>query len=202
MNFMFGPLSIEQKTRTPAKRGTNKINKDPKDNVVPDEVNTEEMEKEKNENDTTSNVKQINNLLSDQGQAVNYFRFIINPDSFEQSVENMFYFSFLIRDGLAAWDFSADMEPIVWASEAPTEQDYQENLQRKQAVLEFDYATWERAIEVFDIRKPIIPTRAPIPDDKKFPKFGKPRYSQSHQSDPDEDGEGDEEPEDDILEDD
>ena len=39
---------------------------------------------------------------------VNMFRLVINPHSFGQSVENLFYLSFLIRDGKCA--FSVDEE--------------------------------------------------------------------------------------------
>jgi hypothetical protein len=43
---------------------------------------------------------------------VNLFRFIINPDDFAQSVENMFHLSFLIRDGECAMEIE-DGEPVV-----------------------------------------------------------------------------------------
>ena len=42
------------------------------------------------------------------------FRLIINPESFGQSVENLFYLSFLIRDGKAALEFDeTTAEPVV-----------------------------------------------------------------------------------------
>lgn len=36
-----------------------------------------------------------------EGEAINYFEFIINPNSYGQTVENVFYTSFLIKDGFA-----------------------------------------------------------------------------------------------------
>lgn len=40
------------------------------------------------------------------------FHFVINPNDFAQSVENIFYLSFLIRDGQVAWEVE-DAEPFV-----------------------------------------------------------------------------------------
>ena len=52
---------------------------------------------------------QIERILQDlDGEPVNIFKFIINPNDFGQSVENLFYLSFLIRDGKCA--FSVDEE--------------------------------------------------------------------------------------------
>lgn len=53
-----------------------------------------------------------------------FLPFIINPDSFSQTVENLFYFSFLIKEGIAAVEMDDDQEseffgePIVckWCS--------------------------------------------------------------------------------------
>lgn len=45
---------------------------------------------------------------------INLFKFIINPKDFAQSVENMFYLSFLIRDGLCALEYDKNTdEPMI-----------------------------------------------------------------------------------------
>ena len=45
---------------------------------------------------------------------MNIFKFVINPHDFGQSVENLFYLSFLIRDGKCAFfTDEATGEPVI-----------------------------------------------------------------------------------------
>jgi hypothetical protein len=46
---------------------------------------------------------------------INLFKLVINPQSFAQSVENIFYLSFLIRDAQAAFQINEEGEPLVCA---------------------------------------------------------------------------------------
>lgn len=55
---------------------------------------------------------QLEKILEAQNGAINLFRFIINPDDFAQSVENLFYLSFSIRDGKCALQIQ-DGEPVI-----------------------------------------------------------------------------------------
>lgn len=102
------------------------------------------------------------------------FAFIINPNDFGQSVENLFYLSFLIRDGTCAMELSEEtLEPMIWLCEAPSEEDYASGtLKKRQLVMELDMATWRRAIEVFDITEPKIPQRPPVKQDQKGGWYG------------------------------
>lgn len=50
-------------------------------------------------------------VADDQG--IPFFHFVINPKSFGQSVENLFYVSFLIRDGLAGIGNDSHMLPTL-----------------------------------------------------------------------------------------
>jgi len=103
-------------------------------------------------------VANIQRVLEATGE-INLFKFIINPDDYAQSVENLFYLSFLIRDGSCSLDVESG-EPKICGAEKPTQQEYDDGLTRRQFVFEFDQETWKRAIEVFNITECIVPARA------------------------------------------
>ncbi len=98
--------------------------------------------------------------LDKEGHGVNFFEFVCNPESFSQTVENCFYVSFLVREGRAGTDVSDDGLVMIYAREPRNEDDEVETVSH-QAVMEMDMATWREAIEVFGLREPLIPTRAP-----------------------------------------
>jgi hypothetical protein len=50
------------------------------------------------ESEATRRVRQIESTLEEHGK-MNFWQFILDPDSFSRSVENIFHFSFLIKDG-------------------------------------------------------------------------------------------------------
>jgi len=158
MDFMLGPLAVEQKKRVVGKRA--KFEKNKADEQRPQELREEDIAR--SENETTKHVIDIRNLLVEQNGPVNLFRFVINPNDFAQSVENLFYLSFLIRDGECALEIEEDGEPVIFICEQPQLSDYQEGLKKQQLVFEFDVKTWEEAIKVFNITGAIIPQRPKV----------------------------------------
>ncbi|KAH9002069.1 Nse4 C-terminal-domain-containing protein [Lactarius hatsudake] len=176
MDFMLGPLAVEQKKRVVGKRA--KFEKNKEDERRPQELREEDIAR--SENETTKHVIDIRSLLVEQNGPVNLFRFITNPNDFAQSVENLFYLSFLIRDGECALEIEEDGEPVIFICEQPQLSDYQEGLRKQQLVFEFDIPTWEvsafpfyvhsvlsvgydqAAIKAFDITEAIIPQRAKV----------------------------------------
>ena len=88
------------------------------------------------------------------------FKFIVNPNDFGQSVENLFYLSFLIRDGKCAFEVTEEGEPTICASshldpytlrsrrlhtdacDEPSQDEYANGLRKRQLVMELDMATW------------------------------------------------------------
>ncbi|KAJ7613750.1 Nse4 C-terminal-domain-containing protein [Mycena polygramma] len=156
MGFMLGPLSMEQKQRAPRRHA--RLEKNKNDERRPQEIREEDIAR--SENETTKNVAMVAAVL-DQVETINLFKLVINPESFAQSVENIFYLSFLIRDAKVAFEINQIGEPVIFSCQEPTDEDRENagGLPKKQLILEFDVATWKRAIEVFHITKSFIPTR-------------------------------------------
>ncbi|KAL8835744.1 MAG: hypothetical protein Q9176_006753 [Flavoplaca citrina] len=97
--------------------------------------------------------------LAENGQ-MNFFPFVINPKSFGQTVENLFYVSFLIRDGDVEVGQSDDTLPTLIPRERKSRDEQQATgTQKHQAVFHLDYDTWEDLIDAFDIKDSIIPHR-------------------------------------------
>ncbi|KAG9316304.1 putative non-structural maintenance of chromosome element 4 [Chiua virens] len=154
--FMLGPLSLEQKKRAPNKRS--KQEKVQEEERRPQEIKEEDIKR--SDNETTKNVLTIKNILQETGP-INLFHFIVNPKDFAQSVENLFYLSFAIRDGEVAFEINEEGEPLIMCCETPTMEEKAAGLHARQMVLEFDMATWERAIEIWNITESQIPQRPP-----------------------------------------
>lgn len=85
---------------------------------------------------------------------ISYYEFVIDPNSFSRTVENMFHFSFLIRDGLARMYLDDDKLPCI----APVEEQREggESTSRTQCVTSISIKTWKELIEAFDIRDTMI----------------------------------------------
>ncbi|KAJ7769661.1 Nse4 C-terminal-domain-containing protein [Mycena maculata] len=161
MGFMLGPLSIEQKQRAPNKQRA-RLEKNKNDERRPQEIREEDIARA--ENETTKNVAMVAAVL-DRVEKINIFRLVINPESFAQSVENIFHLSFLIHDAKVSLEIAENGETIVFACDPPSDADREtamadgNTLLKRQMILEFDEDTWKAAIKVFNITEPYIPTR-------------------------------------------
>ncbi|KUJ06305.1 Nse4-domain-containing protein [Mollisia scopiformis] len=89
------------------------------------------------------------------------FKFVINPFSFGQTIENMFYVSFLIRDGKVG--IETDNRGLPYLEIKGGRQDEaggtRDHKPKHQAVLALDMKQWKEMIDVFEITAPMIKHR-------------------------------------------
>ncbi|TDZ15430.1 Non-structural maintenance of chromosome element 4 [Colletotrichum orbiculare MAFF 240422] len=99
--------------------------------------------------------------LRDTG-GVDLLRFVVNPKSFGQTVENMFYVSFLIRDGKIGIEFDSNELPSlkpIEGNEPDEEGGARREKAKQQAIFSMDMKTWQDIIDAFDIQEPMIKHR-------------------------------------------
>jgi len=155
-DFLLGPLQVSPKHRKQTRRAL--LDRDA-EQVAPEQLGEQDVVR--SENETSRLVleiyKRLEEVSGDEG--INLFAFAFNPHSFSNSVENLFYISFLVRDGKAAIYDNEQGDPMLMLSEEPTEEDRSAGLTRRQIILELDEPTWRTLVQLYDIREPMIPTR-------------------------------------------
>ncbi|SCZ91248.1 BZ3500_MvSof-1268-A1-R1_Chr1-2g01285 [Microbotryum saponariae] len=146
MDLMLGPLALEvkeKKART--QRARQKV--DESQRVRPEELRAEDVEKDKQATDRM--ISEIARILDAYGgEGIPYLSFVLNPHSFAQSVENIFYFSFLVRDGRACIEEEINEdskhfgEIICYSCEAPDGNNDAEG-SKSQFVFELTQELWK-----------------------------------------------------------
>ncbi|TNM99862.1 hypothetical protein fugu_012895 [Takifugu bimaculatus] len=86
---------------------------------------------------------------------ISYYEFVIDPNSFSRTIENIFHTSFLIRDGLARMYLDDSKLPCI----APIEEaavDNGDSSSRKQCIISLSPKLWKELIDAFEIRSAMI----------------------------------------------
>ncbi|KAM0790558.1 hypothetical protein ACM66B_004427 [Microbotryomycetes sp. NB124-2] len=163
-DFMLGPLEIQVKEKKArVQRQRQKVTE--ADRVRPEELKAEDVQKDKHE--TGKLVKQLSAVLTQQGaEGIPYLRFVINPKSFAQTVENVFYFSFLVRENKACIELDDDpdsqfYQDYICYSIEPQAEDEEVDESKTQLVFEVTQQLWKDAIDVYGITESVIPHRDP-----------------------------------------
>ncbi|KAJ4386369.1 hypothetical protein N0V93_009264 [Gnomoniopsis smithogilvyi] len=93
---------------------------------------------------------------------IDLVRFCINPKSFGQTVENIFYVSFLIRDGHVAVHYEENGLPSLAISSdsvSTVSAESKAGTRKYQAVLSIDMPLWRELIQTFNIKESMIEHR-------------------------------------------
>ncbi|CDH54088.1 non-structural maintenance of chromosome element4 [Lichtheimia corymbifera JMRC:FSU:9682] len=153
MDFMYGPLAVEKKQRKQVKQV--RIIRNHEDLVQPTQLQGNDLSQQ--ENETSANVNQIYRILDERGPT-NLLEFVVNPSSFSQTVENIFYVSFLIRNAVAEIDDSTG-QPLLSTRAPPTQEETAQGLGKSQLILNMDMKLWREIVATYGIQNAIIPTR-------------------------------------------
>lgn len=151
-DFLYGPISIAPKKPIIRKQRS-------KEEIAPvqvaETIKSESLDQTANE--TTAIVISIFKKLIEctEDSPINFFIFIVNPDSFANTVENLFYVSFLIRDNRAKIEvIDGELYLSVFEGDPSEEEEGKRHL-----IMDLDMQLWREAIAKYKIKHSIIPTR-------------------------------------------
>ncbi|KAH0524726.1 hypothetical protein TsFJ059_007191 [Trichoderma semiorbis] len=188
--FLLGPLSVEKKARKAAKRNA-PFRPNSLTETRPEILNVDDLAKKENDltvicgkilqqlykvqadtqqtvadlitddmdDEETTRIMHQHGLRSTGG--IDLMRFVVNPKSFGQTIENLFYVSFLIRDGRVEIDFDEHGLPAL----APVDRESDDTAairqatSKHQAILSMDMETWRDIIDTMGIKEPMIEHR-------------------------------------------
>jgi hypothetical protein len=162
---LLGPLEIEKKIRQVQSRAKADFSKETvtAQNLTSNEINADST------NHTTNAVLNCYKIFHSKakGRKMNIFEFFINPNSFSQSIENMFYTSFLVRDGRLVLEEDEEGYPVI--SELPPlpsdPRARDEEIARRHEkpsnhiIFQLEYDSWQNLVQKFNITKSFIPDR-------------------------------------------
>eukprot|EP00941_MAST-03F_sp_MAST-3F-sp1_P002395 g2395.t1 len=212
IEFMLGPITLRKNEKKKKRAKKKKTVEEHHEVTRPDETTTADEVAEKVTATRIDEVKRIfeakleslktykqergtlpNNYESDSDdediKKMDLYHLLLNPESYSQTVENLFYYAFLVKnnfcgvklgsDGLpkAALELGTLMErPETLATQADQGDESEERPRKrartkrqkpKQFILSLDYDQWKKLKESYQLKEPVIPTRTV--DEKKGP---------------------------------
>lgn len=160
-HFIFGSFKSESAARKPRREHQKKSHKMEDNRDMP--IKLRKLDLSNNQEATEKEVERILGLLQTYFRKypdtpVSYFEFVIDPNSFSRTVENIFYVSFIIRDGFARIRLDQDRLPILepininQMSEGNDPSSYG----RKQGVISLSLQDWRNIVATFEISEAMI----------------------------------------------
>jgi Uncharacterized conserved protein len=165
-DFLNGPLSTERKKIAPRTRNVDDTQSTY--STTAQRVQASEIDHDVEQN-TATMVKSVYQtfIKRDESKPVNFFEFFINPDSFSQSVENLFYTSFLIKDARLKLFLDKDGIPNVFRvsdQECSDAKEQLKSIETNHHIATFDYKTWQNLIREFNITTSFLDHRGEVED--------------------------------------
>ncbi|XP_078668344.1 EP300-interacting inhibitor of differentiation 3-like isoform X2 [Branchiostoma floridae x Branchiostoma belcheri] len=165
-HFLYGSFNREAKARESRKLNRKDANKSVGPKIVPKQVTSSD---ENTKEQTTAEVEFIHKALrtltideSGNVDPMDYFEFVMDPDSFGRTVENIFHLSFLVRDGHVRIYLNDDQLPMIEPAEPYAEAEADERVDKQQVVVSLTINDWKRIKKEFQISSRAFPRRVDV----------------------------------------
>lgn len=165
-HFLRPCIELKNSPQLPGKREIKKV---PYTRPVKREIKSKTLHQlQKETADTEFSVsKELDNVSrqlrafykSQRSDELDYYKFVLNPKSFGETVENMFYISFLVKDGRIGlkMDKTTGCPKIVKASHKDKTATMQRSqLETVQVLGNLDYSTWRSLVKKLQIKEAYI----------------------------------------------
>jgi hypothetical protein len=187
-SFLLGPLSVEKRVRATQRRATQRreapavasrpqelkeadLEKNEASNLTSQcqrirtllqDIHNKGVQSVEDEASEDMDEDDARALFSRNNLAMNYeiplLKFALNPTSFGQTVENLFYISFLVKDSLVSVSVDEDSGfPTIRPREQKSASEA--GAARHQAIFSLDYKTWQIFRQTMRVMHPLIPHR-------------------------------------------
>lgn len=160
-HFIFGSFKADRSARKPRLGRHKRASKMEGSGDMPTKLRR--LDVHANQETTEKEVERILGLLQTYFQKypetpVSYFEFVIDPNSFSRTVENIFYVSFIIRDGFARIRLDQDRLPILEPTNMSQVDEESDSYTycRKQGVISLSLQDWKNIVTTFEISEAMI----------------------------------------------
>lgn len=162
VTFMKGVIGTEiEKKKT--RRSTQE--RDTDDALIrPEEISDTQADID---SEATKRVETIYHYLAKYPSGISFWDFVFDPTSYGRTVENIFHFSFLIRDGNASLNLNEDSTLIAKIANPPSEEQL-DSLNKNQCILKFNYSNWLELKSSRGNNKAILPPPNDNPYDVSY----------------------------------
>ncbi|XP_003989244.3 EP300-interacting inhibitor of differentiation 3 [Felis catus] len=160
-HFIFGSFKSKPSAPKPRLEHQKKAHKMEENGAMPTKLR--KLDLSNNQEATEKEVERILGLLQTYFRKypdtpVSYFEFVIDPNSFSRTVENIFYVSFIIRDGFARIRLDQDRLPILEPININQvgEGNDPSSHGRRQGVISLSLQDWKNIVATFEISEAMI----------------------------------------------
>ncbi|ODV93771.1 hypothetical protein PACTADRAFT_35523 [Pachysolen tannophilus NRRL Y-2460] len=171
IDFLLGPLEIEQKPRRQVVRERDYLKTGQA--VKPTQIAASDFKHDTDKDTYSASIKCFDIIKKKQsGRKMNLFKFFINPKSFSQSIENLFYTSFLINNNRLILDKDKNgiptIQEVTKENVAELPQYFSKNgnaassktIEKTHLIFRMEYDTWQKLIETYNITESFLGDRS------------------------------------------